>query len=274
MRSTWLKKITLLWSSLITRLCFLQNTHYRTLPDCQWKQAIRCVLWVDSLSPFFPNSFPYHVSLWNHCSFIEWFLRYYAANQMDGCATDLRSFVILLQLCLLWEDLLMVGAWLQWIITWPGFLLQLSAIITESSRTWYSIHPSKAKISTCIIICGCQPDKPMASLLAESYYNIYGNSAVGYFSHAHCIVLLYSVGLKLLLLLLTQGATYVAMMCQLCKAYCDYCGHVITGQNFITFRRCVSLTLTNMLFSFSQGSVASRFKYIGKCLCTEKNPNT
>ena len=29
---------------------------------------------------------------------------------------------------------------------------------------------------------------------AESHYNIYDRSAVGYFSHAHCIVLLYSVG--------------------------------------------------------------------------------
>ena len=32
---------------------------------------------------------------------------------------------------------------------------------------------------------------------AESYYNIYDHSAVGYFSHAHCIVLLYSVGNKI-----------------------------------------------------------------------------
>ena len=32
---------------------------------------------------------------------------------------------------------------------------------------------------------------------AESHYNIYDHSAVGYVSHAHCIVLLYSVGNKI-----------------------------------------------------------------------------
>ena len=42
---------------------------------------------------------------------------------------------------------------------------------------------------------GCQPDKPMALWWppAESHYNIYDHSAVGYVSHAHCIVL-YSAG--------------------------------------------------------------------------------
>ena len=32
---------------------------------------------------------------------------------------------------------------------------------------------------------------------AESHYNIYDHSAVGYVSHAHCIVLLYSVRNKI-----------------------------------------------------------------------------
>ena len=31
----------------------------------------------------------------------------------------------------------------------------------------------------------------------ESHYNIYGHSAVGYATHTHCIVLLYSVGNKI-----------------------------------------------------------------------------
>ena len=46
---------------------------------------------------------------------------------------------------------------------------------------------------------------------AESHYNIYDHSVVGYVSHAHCIVLLYSVGNKIT----TTSTEYEFWLCKL-----------------------------------------------------------
>ena len=71
------------------------------------------------------------------------------------------------------------------------------------TQVWikFQNYHKKSRFPAFIVIfsSGCQPDNPWLLWWppAESHYNIYDHSAVGYVSHAHFIVLLYSVGNKI-----------------------------------------------------------------------------
>ena len=53
---------------------------------------------------------------------------------------------------------------------------------------------------------------------AESHYNIHDHSVVGYVSHAHCIVLLYSAGNKITMSYVSHCSTKIR--CTVTVAYC------------------------------------------------------